>query len=84
MRKKSREATRPSEAKAPQNGDRGHLRSPVFPKRIALNVGIFGRKLEAMEFGPCLTERLRPFWISSPGGRAIKCERSKIARFGHF
>ena len=51
MRKKSREATRPSEAKALQIGDRGHLNSAVFIKEVALNVGIFLRNLVGMGSG---------------------------------
>ena len=84
MRKKSREATRPSEAKALQIGDRGHLNSAVFITEVVLKIGIFLQKLVGMGSGSGRTECLRRFWISPPGGRAIKCESSKNGRFGRF
>ena len=84
MRKKSREATRPSVAKALQIGDRGHLNSAVFITEVVLKIGIFLRELVGMGSGSGRTERLRRFWILPPGGRAIKRGRSKNGRLGRF
>ena len=83
-RKNSREAIRPSErseAKAVEIGARGQGNSAVFRSRVVIKIGIFLRKLVGMGSGSGRTERLRPFWISSPGGRAIKRGRSKNGRF---
>ena len=84
MRKKSREATRLNDAKVLQIGNRGHRNSAVFRNRVVLKIGIFLRNLVRMGSGSGRTECFRPFWISSPGGRAIKRERSKNGHFGCF
>ena len=69
MRKKSREATWPSEAKALQIGDRGHRNSAVFLMIVALNFGILGRKLEGVFYSPkYTTQRFRIFDLATRGG----------------
>ena len=62
----------------------GHTSSQVFMRTFALNVGIFGRNLEGMEFWPSRTEPRCVFGFGHQGAELLSAKGEKIGVLAVF